>query len=230
MRIVIIGALDNEIVALLKNLSESKQTRFGSTIFHEGKLWDKDVIITKSGVGKVSAAMITQKLIDEFNPQAFIMTGSCGALKDELKIGDIVVSRDAMQHDVDVTALGYKKGEIPQADSSIFPADEKLIQLALETKIKGIKIVPGRILSGDQFYTKEQTLERTYLFDELQGDVQEMEGAALAQVCATNKVPFVILRIVDSELHGNQEEQYHKTAAQVVGNSLQVVEHILRKY
>lgn len=229
-KIAIIGAIDPELKALIGKLTEHKEVKVGHFIFIEGKLLGKDIIIAKCGVGKVSSAMITQKIIDEFQPQAIIMTGSCGALKEDLRIGDIVVSRDVLQHDMDVTALGFKRGEIPFAETSIFNADVKLRELALEVKIENQKIVSGRILSGDQFYTKEQTLARTYLFDELKGDVQEMEGAAAAQVCTFNNVPFVILRIVDSELYGTQEGQYQETSDRVVSNSLPLIEHIVESY
>jgi len=229
-RIALIGAMQIEIQTYCKNLEHISKVHDGSFLFIEGELFGKNVIITSSGVGKVLASLTTQKVIDTYHPVAVIMTGVAGALKPELRLGDIVVSENCVQHDFDSIALGLPRGAIPDTNYRFIPADAELVSLALATKLDGHQVIKGHVLSGDQFFTEKETLERSYLFDELEGSAIEMEGAALALTCAVNKTPFVIIRTICSVLKGNQEEQFRETLLRVVDNPLQIVESILRQY
>ena len=126
----IIGAMDeevNQIKDLLENVEITKQAGME---FYKGVLSGKDVVIVRSGIGKINAAICTQILADRFKVSAIINTGIAGSLHNEINIGDIVLSVDALQHDVDAVAFGYEVGVIPRMDTSIFNADKKLIELA----------------------------------------------------------------------------------------------------
>ena len=93
---------------------------------------NKEVVLVRCGIGKVNAAICTQILISVFDIKTIINIGVAGAIKDTLNILDIVVSTDVQQHDFDVTGFGYRLGEIPRMRKSVFPADENLIQKALD--------------------------------------------------------------------------------------------------
>ena len=129
--VCIIGAMDAEIEQFLKHAQVTNEIAWNEFIFREAKLFNKDVIIAKSGVGKVYAAMICERLIDEFNPTDVIFTGMGGALNRELQIGDVVISNDCIQHDLDAEALGFPRGEIPYTEHKIFLADTNLKKYAL---------------------------------------------------------------------------------------------------
>ena len=134
--------------------------------FYCGKLKDKEVVIVQSGIGKVNMALCTQILADRFDVKAVINTGVAGGLYKDIEIGDIVISQDAVQHDVDATVFGYKVGEIPRMDTSYFEADKDLIELAKKTCDEvnpDIHSYVGRVVSGDQFISDNKTVSYTHL-------------------------------------------------------------------
>jgi adenosylhomocysteine nucleosidase len=199
----IIGAMDEEIELFQQGMTSVEETHKAGIIFYSGGFQGKEVVLCKSGVGKVNASVCTQILVDHFRVKQIIFTGVAGALNPILDIGDIVVSTDCLHHDMDVTPLGFKKGEIPFSKKSIFIADEKLRDLAVlasKEVVEG-KAITGRILSGDQFIADRAIVKS--LHQELQGDCTEMEGAAVAQVCDMNDVPFVIVRSMSDKADGS---------------------------
>jgi len=183
----------------------------------------------KSGVGKVNAAVCTQILIDAFAVDAIIFTGVAGALDPTLDIGDIVVSLDAMHHDMDATALGFPRGTIPFHPASVFAADPALVRIALESgrELYRERIVTGRVLSGDQFVADRETVRR--LHEELQGTCTEMEGAAVAQVCAMNGIPFVIVRSMSDKADGSAHINFQQFTAWASERSYRLIERMLQK-
>ncbi len=225
--ICIIGAMDSETDEFLSHAQLTNEISWNEFVFHEALLFGKNVVITKSGIGKVYAAMVCERLIDEFNPSAVIFTGLGGALNRDLEIGDIVVSKDCIQHDLDAEALGFQRGEIPYTEHRVFPADSRLLELALSTKIEDNKIISGRILTGDQFITKREMKDHQYLMDELKGDAIEMEGGAVAQVCTLNEIPFLIVRTMSDKANGDAVSDFNKFAEVVAKNSYLVISHIL---
>ena len=108
----IIGAMDEEVAMLKEKLTEVQVETKAAMDFYKGKLEGKDVVVVRSGIGKVNAAICTQILIDQYNVRRIINTGIAGSLRSSIDIGDIVLSRDAMQHDMDATGFGYKVGQI----------------------------------------------------------------------------------------------------------------------
>lgn len=225
----IIGAMDIEIEEYLRHLENPKRTDRSGFSFYEGILSGKRVIVVKSGVGKVFAAMITQHLIDCYNPGYLIFTGVAGALNPKYNIGDVVVARQCLQHDMDVTAMGFARGAIPFTEYRVFKADEKLKNLALSAVIDHT-IHLGNILTGDQFVNTSNLSEYNYLTEELEGDAVEMEGAAAGQVCTVNNIPFLIVRTISDKANEEAAADFENLLPEIANNSFRIVSHILKNY
>lgn len=226
--IAIIGAMDEEIALILNELEESTPFHRAGITFYRGKFHEKEIVVCKSGVGKVNAAVVTQILIDQFQVKSVVFTGVAGALGPDLEIGDIVISSSCMYHDMDVTALGFAKGEIPYQEHSIFHADERLVQLACEAgkKLYPLRVFQGRILSGDQFITDR--LKVVALHTELSGLCTEMEGAAVAHVCSINDIPFVIIRSMSDKADGSAHLNFAEFTKQASLHSFLIVSEIMQ--
>ncbi|MFY0544595.1 5'-methylthioadenosine/adenosylhomocysteine nucleosidase [Brevibacillus sp. H7] len=229
MRIGIIGAMDEEIALYLEAMKDTKATVKAGITYYEGEMEGKAVVLCKSGVGKVNAAVTTQMLIDQFQVDRVIFTGVAGAVHPELNIGDIVVSTDCMQHDIDVTPLGFQPGQIPFTDRWIWEADASLRQLAMEAGKEleaGIRVVTGRILSGDQFVASREKVQ--WLHEQFDAHCTEMEGAAVGQVCAMNGVPFVIVRSMSDKADGSAHVNFVEFTKLASQRSYAIVASMLR--
>ena len=197
--------------------------------FYEGTLNGANVVIVRSGVGKVNASLCTQILVDIFNVTHIINTGVAGSLNAKLDIGDILVSKDALHHDVDVTIFGYKLGEVPQLGLREFPADEHLVTLALEVCRKvnpDIHAIPGRVVSGDQFISENEIKEK--LIQEFHGDCAEMEGASIAHGAYLNNIPFVIIRAISDKADDSAEMDYPVFEAAAAKHSAALVRELVK--
>ncbi|HAQ06027.1 MAG TPA: 5'-methylthioadenosine/adenosylhomocysteine nucleosidase [Bacillus bacterium] len=231
MRIAIIGAMDEEIQHILDGMNKYEQQRKAGISFYIGTFNDYEIVLCKSGVGKVNASVCTQILIDEFEASHIIFTGVAGAVNPDLKIGDIVVSIDCLQHDMDATALGFKLGEIPYSEVSVFKADSKLVDLAISASketVQGKKIMSGRILSGDQFIADREKVK--FLHEELQGYCTEMEGAAVGQVCSMNAIPFVIIRSMSDQADGSADVNFMEFTKLASQNSYEIVNEMIKNW
>ena len=223
----IIGSMDSEIEKYLQEAKTNQTVHWNSFQFYEAQLFGKNVVIVKSGVGKVFAAMVCERLIDEYKMKAIIFTGVAGALDRELNIGDVVISSDCIQYDMDVEALGFSRGTIPYTNYRTFVADPTLRKLAMSAKLERNKIVECRILTGDQFLTKKETDEDAYLTKELKGCAVEMEGGSVGQVCTLSQVPFLIVRTISDKADGTALEDFTKFLPIVAQNSFEIVKTIL---
>ncbi len=196
----IIGAMDQEIDALIRQMEDKEEKTMAGMTFHHGKLWNNEAVVVKSGVGKVNMAVCTQLMIDLYEVDILINTGIAGGLHKDIEVGDIVISSDAMQHDVDVTSRGFKPGEIPYMESSVFKADPELAAMAKEAcEIVNPEIACyiGRVVTGDQFISDNK--KKAEIIEKFDACCAEMEGAAMAQVAVLNKVPFVIIRAISDK-------------------------------
>ena len=193
-KIGIIGAMDEEIASLLRLMEDVRSHTHYQITYYEGRLEGTPVVLCKSGVGKVNAALCTQVLIDRFQVQAIVFTGVAGALDPKLEIGDIVVSTECQEHDVDVSALGFAKGIIPYQEVSVYPADSKWIGWAVKAgeTLEGVQVVQGKVLSGDQFISDLGKVKE--LRGQMEGACVEMEGAAVAHVSHLAGIPYVVIR------------------------------------
>jgi len=228
-KIGIIGALDEEINIFLKIIKKIKIKKWSEFCFYEGKIFNQEVVVVKTGVGKTSAAMVCQKMIDNYNLSAIIFTGVAGSVNKKLNIGDVIISSDCVHHDLEAIELGFLRGVIPYTKYRFFRADEKLKKIALKTKIKNHKIYEGRILTGDQFLTRSKIKEFVYLKNELAGDVVEMEGAAVAQVCFFNQIPYVVVRSVSDKADKKAAREFDIFLNTAAKNSFKIVKNILQK-
>lgn len=206
----IIGAMGEEVQILLNKGNIIKRLQLAAMTFIQCKLNNIDCILVVSGIGKVNAAVCTQILISEFGVDMVLNTGVAGALDDRLNIGDIVVSSDLIEYDVDVSAFGYKKGVIPRMETSVFKAEPKLIDIAYSSSCKNTDLQSyiGRILSGDRFIANDDEVKR--LNKEFDGMAVEMEGAAIAHVCYLNKIPFVVIRSISDKADGKANIAYNE--------------------
>lgn len=209
MKIGIIGAMEVEVEALKSAVNVKNVVKKASMEFYEGNYNGIDVVVVRSGVAKVNAGICVQILSDIFDVTHVINTGVAGSLDPRINIGDIVISTDAIYHDVDATIFGYKRGEVPQLGCASFTADEKLIKIAKEAIRKGapdLGIFEGRVCSGDQFIS-DPDIKRSIIKD-LGGMCTEMEGAAIAQACYLNNIPFVIIRAISDKADGSDIVDY----------------------
>jgi len=222
----IIGAMNEEVELLLVGMKPSETVKQTGLTYVAGEWLGKQIVVCKSGVGKVNAAVTTQILIDRFQVDKIIFTGVAGAVHPELNIGDIVISSVCVQHDMDVTALGFERGVIPYQETSAFPADETLIALAEQACLaQGAHYRIGKVLSGDQFIASKETVGR--LYTEMDGACAEMEGAAVAQVCFMNRVPFVVLRGMSDKADGSAHVNFAEFTVHSSQRSHRIVEHML---
>lgn len=225
----LIGAMDEEIELFLDHMKDVRLHEKAGIVFREGEFLGKRVVLCKSGVGKVNAAVCTQMLIDRFAVDAVIFTGVAGALDPVLNIGDIVVSVDCMQHDMDASVLGFPKGTIPFAAKSLFAADLQLAERAFSSSEKLFpgRTKKGRVLSGDQFIANRDIVKQ--LHEQMEGACTEMEGGAVAQVCSMNGVPFVVIRSMSDKADGSAHVNFTEFALQASRNSYRIVEDMLRQ-
>ncbi len=218
-KIGIIGAMELE-VATLKNLMKVENiVKKAGMDFYEGTLDGKPVVVVQSGIGKVNAGMCVQILADLFSVTHVINTGVAGSLNPKLDIGDILVSEKALQHDMDVTPLGYAPGQIPGIDTLAFPADKAMTETAVSACRRvnpDINVLTGLVVSGDQFISSKEVKDR--LVEVFHGDCAEMEGASIAQAAYLNGLPFIVIRAIsdkaDDSAAGMDYPTFEKQAAE----------------
>lgn len=227
-KIGIIGAMEEEIFALKEKLKVKEVRSIASLDFFAGVLQNKEVVLVRCGIGKVNAAICTQLLIDCFQVDSIINTGVAGALADNLDIGDIIISSDAIEHDMDASVFGYDLGVIPRMEESVFKSDKRLVhiaQKASEVLSVNTKVYTDRIVSGDQFISsQEKKKQLTKIFN---GACTEMEGAAIAHACYLNKVPFVIIRSISDKADDSAEVNFSEFSRAAATNSCKMIEKML---
>ena len=196
--------------------------------FCRGKLNGREVVVVRSGIGKVNAAICTQILVDQFHVDVIINTGIAGSLDAEIDIGDIVISTDAVEHDMDASIFGDPIGQIPQMDTFSFPADESLVKLAKEVNEKANPDVHtwiGRVVSGDQFVSSGEKKEQLIrVFD---AKCTEMEGAAIAHAAYLNKISCVIIRAISDKADNSAVVDYPAFEAAAIRHSVRLIEALV---
>ena len=211
----IIGAMQSEVEALFEQMTSKEKIDINNLTFYKGKLFDKDVVIVKCGIGKVNAALCTQLLILKFGVSKVINTGIAGAVGSGLKIYDFVVSDAAVYHDFDVEFFGYKLGQVPGMPEK-FEADKALADAAVaafaKSELNGShKVVRGLIASGDQFISGGE--KKQFIVSHFEPQCVEMEGCAIAHTCFANSVPFVIIRCMSDTADDSVKETYSEETA-----------------
>lgn len=228
-RIGIIGAMDEEVEGLKALMEDGVITRKASMDFYAGTLEGKNVVIVRSGIGKVNAAVCTQILADDFDVEVVINTGIAGSLNNDINIGDIVISTDLIHHDMDAVAFGYPKGQIPQMDKFSFQSDSALRSLAVKACREvnpDIQVFEGRIASGDQFVADQSV--KDFIVSEFGAYAVEMEGAAIAQAASLNKIPFLVIRAISDKADGSAHVDYPAFEKLAIEHSMKLTRKILR--
>lgn len=228
-KIGIIGAMEEEVSALKEKMQIEEQRMIAGMDFCKGTCEGQSVVVVRSGIGKVNAAVCTQILCDIFEVDMIINTGVAGSLKNEINIGDIVLSTDALQHDVDATGFGYAPGIIPRMETSVFEADQTLVDLA-EKVCKEvnpeIQVHKGRVISGDQFISDRSVKDR--LIELFQGYCTEMEGASIAQTAWLNKVPYLVVRAISDKADGSAEMDYAEFEMKAIEHTVRLMTGMLQ--
>lgn len=225
----IIGAMDEEITLLLQRLEQQVTDTQAGLSFVQGQFHGKEVVVCKSGVGKVNAAVTAQVLIDRYDVGAIWFTGVAGALDPSLDIGDIVISSSCQQHDMDCSPLGIPRGITPYQEVSDFPADPGFIRLAeaaCSRVCKENRYITGRILSGDQFIADSGVVR--FLHEDMRGACVEMEGAAIGQVCHMNSVPYVMLRSMSDKADGTANVNFAEFTVTASKRSFDIIEDMIQ--
>ena len=223
----VIGAMEEEVEILKSKMTIAETEVIAGMEFYKGTFEGKDIVLVRSGVGKVNMATCTQILIDKFNVTALINSGVAGTLEQ----GDIVISTEAVQHDFDTTVFGDPLGEISRLGVTFFEADQDMIEIAKEASknVPEVTVKEGRIASGDQFVAGGEIAERIKSnFGEV--SAVEMEGAAMAQVAYLNEVPYVILRSISDKANGEAELSYEEFLPIAAKNASKMVEEFIKLY
>ena len=211
MNIGIIVATDEELIEIKNIMSSYEEKDIYELNFVKGKINGKKVIFVKCGIGKVNAARTTQVLIDNFKISKIINIGAAGGINPELKIQDIVIGDRLVQYDFDISASGdYEKGEITDVGKYMV-SDSELINICkrvLEKRIQNdVKVVIGTIATADYFCSDPKIAENTR--KEFKADCIDMVGAAIAQVCYLDKIPFLVIRGISDTPNGHNEMDYY---------------------
>ena len=226
----IIGAMEVEVAILKEKMEDVRMIKKASMDFYEGILAGKKVVVVRSGIGKVNAGICAQILADVFSVDAIINTGIAGSLNKNINIGDIVLSTDVVQHDMDATGFGYRKGQIPQMPVFFFNADDNLRRLAAEVCKEvnpDIQVFEGRIASGDQFVCDQDVKNR--IVSEFSAYATEMEGAAIGQAAYLNEIPFLVVRAISDKADGSAQMDYSEFEKAAVDHSVRLTLNMLAR-
>ncbi|HHY72923.1 MAG TPA: 5'-methylthioadenosine/S-adenosylhomocysteine nucleosidase [Bacillus bacterium] len=230
MKIGIIGAMDEEVAILKEKIENREDMTIAKSEFSLGQIGNVDVVLLKSGIGKVNAAVGTALLLDHFKPDYVLNTGSAGGYHLDLDVGDIVISTDVRHHDVDVTAFGYEYGQVPKMPPGFAP-DQQLIKKAEKAAegITDIKVAKGLIVTGDSFMHDPERVEFVRRkFTDLYA--VEMEAAAIAQVCHLFNVPFVVIRALSDIAGKDSNTSFDKFLEKAALHSATLILNIITEF
>ncbi len=218
--IAIIGAMDEEVEALWAalTLATPVPSPLVNLPMFTGRLGETQVVIARCGIGKVNAALATQFIIDHFDTSLILNSGVAGGLSPQVKIGDIVLGTNSLQHDFDVGEFGHARGIIPRLATSAFKADAVLLEVAAQTAVEVVgnnRVHQGLIVSGDQFISSPEEKQKiSGFFPEAM--CVEMEGAAIGQVASINQVPHLIIRAISDLADSTAPEDFDSYILEIV--------------
>ena len=227
----IIGAMDEEVARMKEQMEDAQVQTWAGMEFYRGRINGKEAVVVRSGIGKVNAAVCAQILADRYEVSAIVNTGIAGSLDGKIDIGDIVLSTDALQHDMDATNFGYPLGQIPRMEVLSFQADRRLLELArvcCKEVNPDIHVYEGRVVSGDQFVSSQEKKE--WLIRNFKGSCTEMEGAAIAQAAYLNGIPFLIIRAISDKADNSATMDYPAFEAQAIDYSVNLMLEMIRRY
>lgn len=223
LKLGLIGAMDQEIDRLKMSIDNAQIQQIAGFDFYTGTLNGVEVVLLKSGIGKVNAAIGTALLIDRFAPTCIINTGSAGGFDPSLNVGDVVISDEVRHHDVDLRVFGYEMGQVAQMPAA-YQSDPLLIEIAegLIGKIKGIQTKRGLIATGDSFmHDPVRVAEVRKHFPTMKA--VEMEAAAIAQTCYRFNIPFIVIRSLSDIAGQNSDISFEAFLETASENSAAIV-------
>lgn len=225
--IAVIGAMAEEVARLVAALADARTLSAGPFRLTTGQLEGANVFVAECGIGKVNAGALTQHLIG-LGARSVVFTGVAGAVDPALRVGDVVIGTDTVQHDVDVTGLGYQPGEIP-GSGTVFGCDPRLVEIAsaAAAEVDDVNHVRGRVASGDVFVADHERAGR--IRDAFGAACAEMEGAASAQVCAAWGVPFVVIRSISDTADQAAEVDFRSFTKLAARRAEELVRGMLRR-
>lgn len=220
--------MPEEVQLYLQHIQNAKTSIQASMTFYEGSLENSEIILVQCGVGKVHAALCAHIVISSFGAESILFSGVAGALAGDLDIGDLVISSETMQHDMDVTALGFDHGQIPWTQMKIFKCDPFLGIACLKASQQlGFNARFGKVLSGDQFVADPARVQ--FLRENLKGDCVEMEAGAVGQVCALhNNLPYITLRAISDKADHSSPVDFPTFCQEAADRSAKLVMQMLR--
>jgi len=244
----ILAPMPEEIELILENMQVESIYESGKRVFYKGKLEGKDCVAALSRIGKVASSVTAAVMIEQFKINQLIVTGVAGAIAPQLKLGDIVVATESMQHDLDARPL-WPQFEAPLLDKGFFPCDASMIDCAVcscedflkedfldlihsndikEFELYKPKVYSGQICCGDQFIRSEAQLHkiRTDLPDVM---CVEMEAGAVGQVCYEYGVPYIVIRTISDSANDHAHVDFSKFIRNVAKNyTLGIMKRLLR--
>lgn len=225
----IIGAMDDEVNGLIEKLQDTEKMTRASMEFNKGTIGGKTVVVVKSGIGKVNAAICTQILIDEYKVAAIINTGAAGSLENKINIGDIVIGDKAIQHDMDAVDFGFPLGQVPFMPME-FVGDKNLADIAENVckKVSDVNVFRGLIVSGDEFVAKKE--RKDWIKNNFDALCTEMEGAAIAQCAYLNNVPFLILRAISDKADDSASMDFPSFAKMASERNIEILADLIEQY
>lgn len=225
----IIGAMDEELNILLKEMDLQEKKVFANMTFNKGTLWGKDVVAVVCGIGKVNAAICTQILLSEYKVDKIINVGVAGGIGKDIYPGDIVIADNLVEHDMDTTAFGDPHGQIPRMDTFDFECDKSLVELANKvcSNLKDLNTFIGRIVSGDVFVADVEKIK--WLEKEFNALACEMEGASIAHTCYLNNTPFVVIRSISDNANNGAHMDFEKFTPIAVNNSTAILKEMIKE-
>lgn len=226
----IIGAMDEEVAQIKEHMENVRVETRASMDFYQGTLHGHPVVVVRSGIGKVNAAICAQILADRYQVDAIINTGIAGSLNADINIGDIVLSTDTVEHDMDAVSFGYPLGQIPRMDTLSFVADEKLRAAAkrvCEQVNPEVRVFEGRVVSGDQFISDKD--KKQWLLENFAGYCTEMEGAAIAHTAYLNEIPFLVIRAISDKADDSASVDYPTFEAKAIEHSVKLLLALCRE-
>ncbi|MDR2817258.1 MAG: 5'-methylthioadenosine/adenosylhomocysteine nucleosidase [Oscillospiraceae bacterium] len=225
----IIGALSKEIDQLIAQIDEPQEEIISRVKFYFGKLCGQEVVVAKSGVGKVNAAIATQTMILKFKPELIVNSGVAGAISPDVEIGDIVIASQVVQHDVDTSALGDPVGFISGLDLVMVECHKEKSQELLEVA----RVVAGQnratlgvIATGDNFVSKREDGE--WINRQFGAVAVEMEGGSVGQSCFVNTVDFCVVRVISDSIYRNSPADYDEFVGYAAAKSIRVMSDFLK--
>jgi adenosylhomocysteine nucleosidase len=227
MLIGIIGAMECEIVRILNNIEGCIIKEKAQMTFYKGRYANKDIVLVRSGIGKVNAAICSQILIDDFSVDIIINVGVAGGIKEEISLGDVVIAKDLIQHDVDGSSCNYKLGQVPQLSTYSFSCSDNLVEKAITSADRNwnFRVHKGRIITGDQIISSSSRID--FFRREFDPHAVEMESAAIGHACYLNNIPFLIIRAISDYADENLNTVYEDNEDQAVENSIKVLTNLL---